>query len=100
MLKCHGAFVAAGEVFVDGVEACLEWQRGLALVVYVLDGEAGKLGQGLCHASAHEMHAGGVGLHHGGVGVDVDDEAGDVVALSVDEAEGIVVLTYEAEGAA
>ena len=45
------------------------------------------------------MHSRGVGLHHRRVAVDVDNQAREEVPLAMHEAEAIVVVALQVEGA-
>ena len=75
-------------------------QGRLALVVDVADVGPRHADEVLGQSLADVVDAGRVGLHHGGAVVDVDDEAGQAVALAMHEAEGIIIGSDEAQGAA
>jgi len=70
----------------------LEGQRGLALVIDILDAVAHHADQGVAHSLAAHVHTHTVGLHHGGGTITVDDETRQIVALTVYESVGIVAL--------
>ena len=65
-------------------------QRGLAFVVDMLQPLSHHLHQLDGYLLATQVHTNAVGLHHGRLSVHVDDESGQVVALAVNQAVGVV----------
>ena len=66
-------------------------QRGLALVIDILQTMAHDLDQLGGNGLAAKMHADAVGLHDGSMAIDIDDESWQQVALTMNEAVGVVV---------
>ena len=100
VLRGHVVRAAAQQEAVFGEKVGLVGQGGFRFVVDVVYFSLHHLGQGVGYGHAVQVHPGGVGLHHGGAGIDVDDQAGQVVAFAVHQTVSIVVWTSDEADAA
>ena len=91
VLHGHVIRTSAQQEAVLLTESGLERQRGLALVEDVLQALAHDVLQGLGHLLAHHVHAYAMSLHDGRGAIDIDDQPRQVVALAVDQSEGVVL---------
>ena len=98
VLDCDIGVELTNEILILGVEMSFIGQCGLALVVNIADNPRRQIDQCLRDALAREVHAWRVGLDDGCAAIDVDDQSGQEVALTMDEAEGVVVGAHQPEG--
>lgn len=100
VLGGHGlqAGCTANEESVFLIEVSLEGECGFALIIYIM--YARHLAEYIGNDVALEVHSHGVCLHHGGVGIHIHHEAWQSVSLAMDEAIGIVVVSYKSQALA
>ena len=90
----------AVQKLVDGLGTSCFWQCGRTLVVNRLHPVSEDVEQRFYEGVAQTVHAVGVELQHDMAVVPVDDEAGQIVALAIHEAEGVGLgVVGEAEAA-
>ena len=73
-------------------QVCLEGQRSLTFIVYVLDSVLHNLDKGCAHVHTAHVHANAMRLHYCRLAIAVDDKPRQVVTLAMHKAIGIVVI--------
>ena len=75
---------------VFGEKVCLEGQRSLRFIIDIFNLVTHYFRQGFGDTHAVYMHSCRVRLHDGSPGIDVDDQSGQIVSLTVHETIGVI----------
>ncbi len=97
VLESDVSVVCADEIFILRIEVRLIWERRLRFVEYVSDPGVGKGDEGIGDLPADEVHTRRMSLDNGGVAVNIHNETGKEITLTVNETERVVIFTYQSE---
>ena len=99
VLLGHRVGITAKQVARLGINFLHKGQCLVALIVHILQFLRHQPHQSIGNIVTSTMHAHTVSLHHGSISIDVDNQSGQPVTLTVHQSEGFVIISHQPQTA-